>query len=131
IFPKRLGFALAIVLALIFIYRLYPRNLIRQSVDALSAHKPLLHYTYTLMDGDSLTGFDAEAEAVPYLRTADHTGEPIEVISYNRPYLRVKAHLESATRFTELLPLAMRTPQGTFTTYQLGWRNEFVQRLQE
>jgi len=129
ILPKRYAIILAAILGLYFCYRLYPRNLIRQVLDAKKMDQPILHYTYTQMDGDSLTGYNAEAMAVNYLKASTSEYDLVEVLCYNRPYLRVKAKRVSATRFTELLPLAMKTSQGTFTDYQLGWRTEFVDQL--
>ena len=124
---------LAAILMLYLIFRLYPRNLVHHYRDALSSSMPALEYMYKVnaVDSDSLTGREAEAQAVAYLKKADPGQLPIEVICYNRPYLRVKAGIESATRFTEILPLALRTRENTFTPYQVEWREEFVDRLRE
>jgi hypothetical protein len=121
---------LAACIMLYLAFRLYPRNLVHHFQDAISSNRPTLEYMYDVIDDDSLTGRIAESEAVAYLKKADPKRKPVEVICYNRPYLRAEAGLESATRFTEILPLAMRTRENRFTTYQQEWRTEFVDSLQ-
>jgi hypothetical protein len=45
------------------------------------------------------------------------------------PGLRWRAEKPLATRFTTPQPLVMRKADGTFTDYQLEWRNEYMKRL--
>ncbi len=112
-----------------FAYRLYPRNFVHDVIDGdRSGHSPIA-YMHAIIDSDSLAGFDAEAEAVQYVKAMDPRKEPVEVICFDRPYIRVKAGLPSATRFTEIVPLAAKTKDGRFTDYQLEWRKEFVETL--
>ncbi len=112
-------------------YRLYPRNLIHHYRAGLASAEPALEYMYNIIDADQRTGWIAETHAVSYLVKSDPDRKPIQVICYNRPYLRVEACLESATRFTEILPLSIRTRDNMFTDYQLEWRKEFVDQLSE
>ncbi|GEM_PF-2365959 len=111
VIPRKLDIVVTAFLLLYVAYRLYPRDLVKTYI-AGTRTSGALGYVYRAVDNDSLCGYEAEAEAVNYLKAADSTREPVEVICYNRPYLRVKAGLESATRFSELLPLAMKTRQG-------------------
>jgi len=135
VFAKRrfVALPLAAILMIYLVFQLYPRNLVHHYRAALTSGLPVLDYMYKInaVDADSLTGREAEAMAVAYLKQANPSRSPIEVICYNRPYLRVKAKLESVTRFTEILPLALRTRANTFTSYQEEWRQEFVDRLRE
>jgi hypothetical protein len=126
---RLLQLPLVVCLMLYMSYRLYPRNLIHHYRAGLVSGVPSLEYMYNIVDPDSLAGPAAEAQAVNYLKNVNPAQKPIEVICYNRPYLYVPAQLESATRFTEILPLSMRTRDGVFTSYQLEWRHEFMEGL--
>ncbi len=126
---RLLRIPLVLCLMLYLTYRLYPRNLIHHYRAGLASGVPALQYVYNTVDPDPLAGPIAEAQAVNYLKKADPTQKPIEVICYNRPYLYVPSQLESATRFTEILPISMRTREGGFTPYQLEWRQEFIEKL--
>lgn len=130
ILPSRLSAVpLEVLLMLYLAYSLYPRNFVHDYRNALKSGGPALDYIYNLIDNDSLNGHAAEAQAVDYLNKADSEGRPIEVVCYNHPYLRVKAGLESATRFSEILPLTTPARGDTFTSYQDEWRREFIVRL--
>jgi Dolichyl-phosphate-mannose-protein mannosyltransferase len=126
---RLLRIPLMVCIMLYLTYRLYPRNLIHHYRTGLASGVPALEYVYNIVDPDSLAGPTAEERAVNYLKTADPTQKPIEVVCYNRPYLYVPARLESITRFTEILPLSMRTRDGDFTSYQIEWRREFMEEL--
>jgi hypothetical protein len=83
---------------------------------------------YDQVDGDPKTGYLAEADAGHYLASKHVTG-PIEVLCYNRPYLRAQLGLEAASRFTEVVPLQIRRPDGSLTSYQKQWQQEFVDTI--
>ncbi len=121
---------LTAVLMIYLGYRLYPRNFVHDYRRAVASGQPILDYVYSKIDSDSMNGYGAEAKAVAYLRKADSEKRPIEVICYNRPYLREIAGLEAATRFSEILPLTIPARGDTFTSYQQEWRKEFVERVQ-
>ena len=126
---RALAIPLMAILISFLVYRLYPRNFLHDYRLALATGVPALDYMYNTIDNDSLTGYTAETQAVEYLKQADRDREPVEVICYNRPYLRVQARLAAATRFTQIIPLTSPARGDTFTWYQQDWRKEFVERL--
>jgi|GEM_PF-1361964 len=110
-------------------YRLYPRHLWGLYRTASASSMPVLQYAYNIVDTDPLTGPYAENIAAAYLKRVDTNRARVEVLAVSRPYLRVKAGLESATRFICLEPLLPR--DNTFTSFQKKWREEYVDSLRE
>ncbi len=110
--------------------QLFPRNYVRNYLDGLKDTTTALRYAYERVDTDSSCGFRAEQEAVDFLNRKNPTRDRIEVMAFNRPYLRVQCGLSSTTRFTEFQPLVILAADSILRPYQLDWRREYIERIQ-